>query len=151
MPSNNLHKHKIMALANPYLHFNGNCEEAFLYYKSVFGGEFHQISRYKDGPADHQISEKESDMIMHISLPLGEHSFLLGSDIPEAFPKAVAGTNFFISLHTDSEEETKKLYNALSAAGQIMMPLDKTFWGSFFGMFVDQFGIQWMISNDYPA
>ena len=86
---------------------------------------------------------------MHISLPLSIHSSIMGSDIPEAFPKAVRGSNFYISIDTGSEEEASKVFNGLAEGGNIAMPLEKTFWGAFFGMLVDKFGVQWMVSFDY--
>lgn len=137
-----------MVTANPYLHFNGNCEEAFNFYKSVFGGDFTMISRFKEVPPQQALPEKEADKIMHISLPIG-NVMLLGSDIPEAFPKAVSGTSVYISIHTESEEESTRVFNALSVDGTIAMPLDKTFWGSFFGMVIDKYRTQWMISYEY--
>ena len=140
-----------MAAANPYLNFNGNTEEAFNFYKDVFGGDFQFVGRYKDMPAgDRQNFPTEDDKkIMHISLPLGPDSILMGSDIPEAFPKAIRGSNYYISLSTDNEEETARIFSALSADGIVAMPLDKTFWGAYFGMCVDKYGTQWMLSYDY--
>lgn len=138
-----------MIIANPYLHFNGNCEEAFNFYKSVFGGDFQMVSRYKDAPAENAQPAKDGEKIMHISLPLSTHSSIMGSDIPEAFPKAVIGSNFYISIDTGSEEEASKVFNGLAEGGNIAMPLEKTFWGSFFGMLVDKYGVQWMVSYDY--
>ncbi len=135
-----------MVTANPYLHFNGNCEEAFSFYKSVFGGDFSNVQRFKDAPSEQPFPESENEKILHIALPLSKGFMLLGSDIPEAFPKAIIGTNFFISLNTESEEEAGKLFNGLSAGGQVYMPLEKTFWAALFGMMVDKFGVQWMVS-----
>ena len=137
-----------MVIANPYLHFNGNCEEAFNFYRSVFGGAFSLISRFKDVPPEQAFPEKEADKILHIALPVGK-AILMGSDVPEAFPKAISGTSFYISLHTESEDEARRVFNALSAEGNIAMPLAKTFWGSFFGMVIDQYNTQWMVSYDY--
>lgn len=138
-----------MVIAHPYLHFNGNCEAAFDFYKSIFGGEFQMLSRYKEAPLQNSHSEKDSEKIMHISLPLGPESMLMGSDIPEAFPKAIYGTNFYISLHTQSESEATRIFNQLAEEGNVAMPLDKTFWGSFFGMLIDKYDTQWMVSFDY--
>ncbi len=135
-----------MADAHLYLHFNGNCEEAFNHYISVFGGDFQQISRYGDVPSDHPMTPEESNKIMHISLPLQKGSMLLGSDIPAAFPKAVMGNGYYISVNAASEEEAKKVYTGLTEGGRIYMPLEKTFWAPLFGMFVDKFGVQWMVS-----
>ena len=135
-----------MITVHPYLHFNGNCEEAFLFYKSVFGTDFTMIQRYEDVPAEQPFPEHDFKKIMHISLPLGKETILMGSDVPGAFPQALIGSNFYISLHPDNEEETRTLYDKLSAGGLIAMPIGKTFWSELFGMFVDKFGVQWMIS-----
>jgi PhnB protein len=144
-----------MASISPYLTFNGNCEEAFNFYKSVFGGEFPYVGRFKDMPASPNyppVPESEGNKIMHISLPISKETVLMGSDSSEAFGKAtVAGSNFSISINTESEEEARRLFNGLSAGGTVTMPLDKTFWGALFGMFVDKFGIQWMVNYDYNA
>jgi PhnB protein len=139
-----------MATVAPYLTFNGNCEEAFNFYKSVFGGDFQYVGRFKDMPADQgPIPESEKNKIMHISLPLGHGSILMGSDSSDAFGQAtIVGNNFSISINAESADEARKLFDGLSAGGKITMPLNKTFWGSFFGMLVDKFGIQWMISFD---
>ena len=138
-----------MAAVNPYLNFNGNTEEAFNFYKSIFGGEFPMVMRYKDAPAEYQMGEDNGERIMHIALPIGQGTMLMGSDQPEAYGKATTGTNFNISISAASEEEANKLFNGLSAGGQVTMPLEKAFWGSYFGMFKDKFDIQWMVSYDY--
>lgn len=133
----------------PYLTFAGNCEEAFNFYRSVFGGEFTYVGRFKDMPSEQPIPESEKNKIMHISLPLANNTALMGSDSSEAFGQAtVTGNNFSLSVNTESEEEAKKIFSGLSAGGKVTMPLDKTFWGSYFGMLVDKFGIQWMVSYE---
>jgi len=137
-----------MAQINPYLNYNGNAEEAFNFYRSVFGGEFAVVMRFGDVPDEHKMPESESKKIMHIALPIGNGNMLMGSDVPEASGEVKTGTNFCISISTQSEE-ADKLFNGLSAGGQVTMPLGKTFWGSYFGMFTDQFGVQWMVSYDY--
>lgn len=137
-----------MNIANPYLHFNGNCEEAFDMYKSVFGGEFEMLSRYKDAPLQNAQSERDDEKIMHISLRIGPNS-LMGSDIPNAFPKAIQGTNYYIMLDTESESEATRIFTHLAREGSVAMPLEKTFWGAFFGMLIDKYGVQWMVSYDY--
>lgn len=116
-----------MAAVNPYLNFNGNAEEAFNFYKSVFGGEFPMVMRFKDVPAEYRMSESEGEKIMHIALPLGQGTMLMGSDVPEAMGKATIGTNFYVSISAQSEEEANKLFNGLSAGGQVTMPLEKAF------------------------
>lgn len=138
-----------MAAVNPYLTFNGTCEEAFNFYKSVFGGEFPYAGKFSDMPSEYPIAESEKNKIMHISLPIG-NTVLMGSDAVEGFggvPKI--GDNFSVSINTDSEEEATRIFNGLSAGGKVTMPLDKTFWGALFGMFTDKFGINWMVNYDY--
>jgi PhnB protein len=138
-----------MATVLPYLNFNGNTEEAFNFYKSVFGGEFTTIMRFKDVPQEYKMSEAEGEKIMHVSLPIGQGTMIMGSDVPEAYGKAVMGTNFYVSLHTTSQEEADKLFSGLAEGGHVAMPLERSFWGSYFGMFRDKFGIQWMVSYEY--
>lgn len=139
-----------MATINPYLTFNGNCEEAFNFYKSVFGGDFPYVGKFKDMPSEHPVPESEKEKIMHISLPISKETILMGSDCSEAFGKVTQiGDNFSISINTETEEEANKIFNALSAAGKVTMPLNKTFWGAFFGMLTDKFGINWMVNYDY--
>ncbi|MBR8536184.1 VOC family protein [Carboxylicivirga sediminis] len=139
-----------MATINPYINFNGSCEDAFNFYRNVFGGDFEYVGRYKDMPSEEPISEADANKIMHISLRISNETVLMGSDTHEAFgPPCVAGTNISISVNTDSEKEAENIFNGLSTDGQIIMPLGKTFWGSYFGMFTDKFGINWMVSYDY--
>ncbi|MCB0155776.1 MAG: VOC family protein [Anaerolineae bacterium] len=143
-----------MKAVNPYLNFSDNCETAFEFYKSVFGGEFLTVMRFKDVPAEvmdegHQMPDSEAEKIMHIALPLGQESILMGSDVPEAMGTITTGDNFAISLSADSEAEATTLFNKLSAGGQVTMPLDKAFWGDYFGMCTDKFGVQWMIGYAY--
>ena len=141
-----------MASVNPYLTFNGNCEEAFTFYQSVFGGSFPYLGKFKDMPPMEgcpSISEADGNKIMHVSLPISKETILMGSDTSEAFGNAtVPGNNFSISINTDSREEADKLFAGLSADGQVTMPMNTTFWGSYFGMFTDKFGIQWMVNHD---
>lgn len=135
---------------NPYLNFDGNAEEAFSFYKSVFGGENAMLQRFSDMPGNKSISDSEKNKVLHFSLPIGKNSVLMGSDIPGHMNfKLNYGNNFYISVNTESEEETTKLFNKLGEGGAVHMPLDKTFWGAFFGMVADKFGIQWMISYTY--
>jgi PhnB protein len=143
-----------MKAVNPYLNFRGNCEEVFEFYKSVFGGEFLTVMRFKDVPAEaldesHQLPESEAEKIMHVALPLGPVTTLMGSDTPSAMGSVTTGTNFSISISTGSEAEATELFNKLSPGGQVTMPLDKAFWGDYFGMCIDKFGVQWMVSYDY--
>lgn len=138
-----------MATLSPYLNFNGNCEEAFTLYKSVFGGEFATFSRFGDMPSETPADPAQAKMILHVALPVSRETVLMGSDIPSHMPAGVAGTNLFISINTESEAEADKLFSGLSEGGQILMPLGKTFWGAYFGMLTDKFGVQWMVNYDY--
>jgi PhnB protein len=139
-----------MATVNPYLNFNGNTEEAFEFYKSVFGGEFITLMRFRDTPEKDKIPASEQDKIMHVALPLGEGSVLMGTDLLESQGSdLVMGNNFSLAVTTESEEATNTLFGALAAGGRVTMPLQKTFWGSYFGMLTDKFGIQWMLDYDY--
>lgn len=141
-----------MALINPHILFNGNTEEAFSFYKSVFGGEFAMLVRFKDMPSDpdNPIPESDADKIMHIALPIGKSDLLMAGDIPEKNrgQELETGNRFSISIRAESKEEADKLYNGLSAGGQIEMPMADSPWGSYFGMFADQYGIQWMVDFD---
>ncbi|OIQ27728.1 MAG: VOC family protein [Bacteroidetes bacterium MedPE-SWsnd-G2] len=139
-----------MITANTYLTFNGNCEAAFNFYKSVFGGDFDFIGRYKEMPNDPncEVNPEDAEKIMHVSLRIGG-STIMGSDTGgEWAANYKAGNNFSISLNAESKEEADRLFKALSEEGSITMPMNTTFWGSYFGMFTDKFGIQWMMSFD---
>lgn len=140
-----------MSKLSTHVAYNGNCEEAFNFYKSIFGGEFDQLMRNKDVPAEvpSQVTEAEQDKILHISLPIGDSSMLMGCDMPAAYGEAQRTNAFNISINTDSEAETEKYFNGLAEGGKITMPLDKTFWGAYFGMCVDKYGVQWMVSYNY--
>ena len=138
-----------MALINPHINFNGNAEEAFTFYKSVFGGEFAMIMRLKDlsGP-DFPVAEIDANKIMHIALPIGKN-VLMGNDIPEAMGRVNENENRSkISISAESKKEADKLFNGLSAGGKIEMPIADSPWGSYFGMFRDKYGIEWMVDFD---
>lgn len=139
-----------MAQVNTYLYFNGNCEAAFNFYKSVFGGEFLHVGRYKDVPSSSEKAmEIDGDKIMHIALPISKETVMMGSDVGgEWAEKNVVGNNVQLSVNAESEEEAKRIFNGLSDGGHVTMPLEKTFWGALFGMFVDKFGIYWMVNYD---
>ena len=139
-----------MAIINPHINFNGNAEEAFNFYKSVFGGEFAKIIRFKDlASPEFPISEKEENKIMHIALPTGIGSMLMGNDVPEILGKTNENENRSkISISAESKEEADKLFNGLSAGGQVEMPMEDSPWGSYFGMFRDKYGIEWMVDFD---
>jgi PhnB protein len=138
-----------MAQINPYINFNGNAEEAFTFYKSVFGGEFAMFTRFKDMPnAGFPIAEKEANKIMHIALPIGAN-VLMGNDVPEIMGRTNENENRSkISISAESREEADKLFVGLSADGTIEMPIQDSPWGSYFGMFRDKYGIEWMVDFD---
>ena len=138
-----------MALINPHINFNGNAEEAFTFYKSVFGGEFAIIMRFKDlSNPEFPVAEKDADKIMHIALPVGKN-ILMGNDVPESMGRVNEKENRSkISISAESKEEADKLFNGLSIGGEIEMPISDSPWGSYFGMFRDKFGIEWMVDFD---
>lgn len=143
-----------MATVNVYLTFNGNCREAFDFYKSVFGGEYPYIGTFGDMPPaeGQEIKEEDKDKIMHVTLPISGETILMGSDAGcDQASQLIMGNNFSISVNAESREEADRLFNGLSAGGQITMPLADTFWGAYFGMFTDKFGINWMVNYDDPA
>ena len=138
-----------MAQINPHINFNGNAEEAFTFYKSIFGGEFSKIIRFKDlSNEEFQVAEREANKIMHIALPIGKN-VLMANDVPEIMGLTNENENRSkISISTASKEEADKLFNGLSVNGQIEMPIADSPWGSYFGMFRDKFGIEWMVDYD---
>jgi PhnB protein len=135
-----------MAQLNPYLHYNGNAEEAFTFYKSVFGGEFAAISRFKDLASDEfPVSEKEENKIIHIALPIGNGT-LMASDVPDVLGQVNENENRSkIYISAESKEEAEKLFNGLSIGGQVEFPIANSPWGTYFGMFRDKYGIEWMV------
>ncbi|MCE2405479.1 MAG: VOC family protein [Dehalococcoidia bacterium] len=136
---------------NTYLHFNGNCREAFEFYRSVFGGEFTILETFRNGPPDMGLPEEELDNVMHVSYPVGS-SVLMGSDVPSAFgPPTVMGSNFSISYSTRTKEETDDLFAKISAGGKVTMPPAEMFWGAYFGACTDKFGINWQLNYEHQA
>ena len=138
-----------MALINPHINFNGNAEEAFNFYKSVFGGEFTQVVRFKDlSSPEFPIPEKEANKIMHIALPIGKNT-LMANDVPESMGRVNENENRSkIFIRTENREEAEKLFNGLSSGGNIEMPIGDSPWGTYFGMFRDKYGIEWMVDFD---
>jgi PhnB protein len=137
-----------MALINPHINFNGNAEEAFNFYKSVFGGEFARIVRFSEMAGAEHIGAGEENKIMHIALPIGPN-VLMGNDVPEIMGKTNERENRSkISISAESRKEADKLFNGLSAGGEVEMPMEDSPWGSYFGMFRDKYGIEWMIDFD---
>ena len=134
---------------HPYLNFPGNTEEAFNFYKSVFGGEFTVLQRFKDIPGDNPTPPALANQIMHVSLPIAPGYILMGTDAPaEMGFNLTFGNNCHISLSPDSREETERIFNGLSAGGKVEMPLQDMFWGAYFGSFADKFGVQWMVNHE---
>ncbi|MFL9839006.1 VOC family protein [Flavobacterium sp. ST-75] len=136
-----------MRAVNPYLNFNGNTEEAFNFYRSVFGGEFVTIMRFGDTPGCENMPETEKNGIMHIALPLGS-SLLMGTDVPKSMEQVKFGTNSSITIDAESRGEADKYFNGLAEGGKVGMPMDDMFWGAYYGMLTDKFGVQWMINFD---
>jgi PhnB protein len=141
-----------MPKLNTYLNFAGNTEEAFNFYKSVFGGEFTSVVRFKDMPIEGVAIPKEAEnKILHIGLPIGQANVLMATDTLESLgQKLVQGNNVYISVHPDSKEEADRIFNALSAGGLIEMPIANQPWGDYYGSFKDKFGVQWMVNYTYP-
>lgn len=144
-----------MATVNPYLIFNGNCEAAFLFYQSVFGGEFPYLGRFGEMPPSDDPNcppppADEANRIMHVSLPISKETILMGSDSTSQSGDVIMGSNISVSINTETRAEADKLFNGLSAGGNVMMPMTDTFWGAYFGMFTDKFGINWMVNFDEP-
>ncbi len=141
-----------MTTVNVYLTFNGNCREAFEFYKSVFGGEFPYVGTFGEMPPQEgmpPVPESEKNNIMHISLPISKETMIMGSDTGGEWASNFSqGNNFSISINTDTKEEAKRIFDGLSAGGQVTMPLNETFWAPYFGMLTDKFGINWMVNVD---
>lgn len=136
-----------MTTVNPYLNFNGNTEEAFDFYKSVFGGEYLAVMRFRDNPQCAQWSEADKERIMHIALPIGNGTILMATDSLESLgQKLTFGNNFYIALAPESKEEAERLFNGLSDGGKVEMPLQDMFWGALYGSFSDRFGVHWMVN-----
>ncbi len=138
-------------ILNPYLTFNGNCEDAFNFYKEVFNKEFSYFSRLKDMPDNNNIPKEMAEKVMHVSLPLSKETVLMGSDAyEEVTPEVSFGNNIVLSVTFDNIDETNKVFNSLADGGKIIMPLEKTFWAPLYGQVEDKFGINWMIMTYLP-
>ncbi|WP_407402362.1 VOC family protein [Chryseobacterium sp.] len=143
-----------MATVNVYLSFNGNCREAFDFYKSAFGKEYLYIGTFGEMPPseDYKVPSEDQDKIMHVCLPISNETMLMGSDAGGDWAtKVVLGNNFSASINAESKQEAETLFTKLSENGVVTMPLEDTFWGAYFGMFTDQFGINWMVNYDDPT
>jgi PhnB protein len=139
-----------MRTINPWINFNGNAEEAFIFYKSVFGGEFTKIIRFKDlAGMEFQIPENEANKLMHIALPIGKHNMLIANDVPEFMGSVSENENRSkIALSAESREEADKIFNGLSVGGDIEGPIGDSPWGTYAGMFRDKYGIEWIVEFD---
>jgi PhnB protein len=139
-----------MARINPHINFNGNAEEAFTFYKSVFGGEFAKVIRFKDlAGSGFNVAKKEENKIMHIALPIGKASMLMANDVPESMGRTNENENRSkIVVNAETKEEADKLFNGLSAGGQIEGPIGESGFGSYFGCFRDKYGIEWIVEFD---
>jgi PhnB protein len=134
-------------IINPWINFNGNAEEAFTFYKSVFGGEFAKVIRFQDiaGP-EFPVADKEKNKIMLITLPIGKSNMLMANDVPEIMGKVNENENRSkIVVNTESKEEADRLFNGLSAGGEVEGPMGDSPWGTYAGMFRDKYGIEWII------
>ena len=139
-----------MRTINPWINFNGNAEEAFTFYKSVFGGEFGKIIRFRDlASAEFQVAENEANKIMRIALPFGKHNVLIANDVPEFMGRVNESENRSkISVSAESREEADKIFSGLSAGGDVEGPIGDTPWGTYAGMFRDKYGIEWIVEFD---
>jgi PhnB protein len=141
-----------MKSINPYLNFSGNTEEAFNFYKKVFGGDFlGGVYRFKDTPEAEKLNNTDKEKVMHIALPMGNGNMIMATDALKSMgQKLTFGNNFYISIDAESKEEADKLFEGLSEDAVIEVPMRDEFWGAYFGMLTDKFGVQWMISYAYP-
>ena len=139
-----------MPSVNPYLGFDGTCEEAFEFSRAVFGGEVAGISRYSEMPPEAGVAPEDGDKIMHVSLPLGDGQALMGSDRPPGMGQTTLGDSVSISVSPESAEEGRRIFESLSAGGQVTMPYERQFWGDDYGQLVDRFGIHWMVDYRPP-
>ena len=141
-----------MARLNPYLNFAGNTEEAFRFYKSIFGGEFASVVRFKDMPVEGvQIPKEDENKIMHIGLPIGKDHVLMATDSLESLgQRLVQGNNVHIPVHPESKAEADRIFTALSRGGTIEMPVADQVWGDYYGSLKDKFGVQWMVNYTNP-
>jgi PhnB protein len=139
-----------MAQINPYINFAGNTEEAFNFYKSVFGGEFAMLQRFENSPGcdEMTLAESDKDKIMHVALPIGNNVLMATDTLESMGQKLEEGNNFSLSVSANSKEEADQIFNGLAEGGNVEMPLADAFWGAYFGMLKDKFGIRWMVSHD---
>jgi len=134
-----------MSQMHPYVNFSGSCQQAFEFYQSVFGGEL-QLTRFSEMPADESAPPIDGNLVMHVSLLVGDGQILMGSDRPAAMGPLDVGNNVQVMVTPESSEDGKRIFDALAAGGQVTMPYERAFWGDDFGALVDQFGIHWMVN-----
>ncbi len=141
-----------MALVNIYLTFNGNCREAFEFYKEIFQKEFTNLTTFAEMPAQDgfDIPDSEKDKIMHVSLPFSSETALMGSDTAGPSGEVTIGNNFSVSVRPENKAEADRIFNALAQQGNIVMPMTDTFWNAYFGMVTDKFDVNWMINFEHP-
>ncbi|GEQ98227.1 VOC family protein [Iodidimonas gelatinilytica] len=137
-------------MLNIYLTFDGNAKAAFDFYKSVFGGEFSEFATFAEAPADMNVPDSYKNRVMHVSLAIGDSTLMASDHVPGCGPALVKGNDFAISITGKSKDHCDTLFAKLSEGGEVKMPLDETFWGAYFGMWTDQFGINWMINYQLP-
>ena len=137
-----------MPTVTPYLNFDGDCEEAFEFYRSVLGGDFLDVSRYSEMPPDVPTSPDSAEKIMHIALRLEDGQAIMGADRPPGLGQTTSGDSVSVSIAPDSAEDGRRIFEGLSAGGQVTMPYERQFWGADFGMCTDRFGIDWMVNYD---
>ena len=143
-----------MATVNIYLTFDGQCEEAFRFYETAFGTEIPYIGRFGDVPPSENmppLSDADKNRIMHVTLPISTETMLMGSDTLPGMHQVTQGSNFSVSINANSREEATDFFNKLSEGGKVTMELQDTFWGAYFGMWEDKFGINWMVNYDDPS
>lgn len=141
-----------MPKLNPYLNFDGQAEEAFTFYKSVFGGDFvGGVMKMGNAPGTEHLSDDEKDRVMHIALPIGKDLLMASDIIPSMGQKLNQGNGNYISIFPESREEADRIFNALSVGGEIEMPMEDQFWGDYFGSFRDRFGVYWMVNYSKDA
>lgn len=138
-----------MATVNAYLNFMGTTEEVFNFYKSVFGGEFTMLQRFKDTPQGDTMPAADREKVMHVALPIGQGTILMGTDALESMGHSVTfGDNFSLAVSPDSQTDADRIFNGLAAGGKVTMPMGMAPWGAYFGMLTDKFGIQWMVNYE---
>lgn len=135
-----------MTSINPYLNFDGDCEQAFEFYRSVFGGDFESLSRFSEAPLGTFDGDADGDKIMHVTLPLGDGQAIMGSDRPSSLGAATFGDSVSLSIAPDDAGSGRTIFEALSEGGRVTMPYERQFWGADYGMCIDRFGIHWMVN-----